>query len=119
VILPPVIVYSNTNNRPPPWNVIFSEVRNEILIQGITLESLNRVASSIETAAKQNKKVKILLCKPDTPLMDYIKTLVVSTKTASRSESAMQMLKKIRQGWVLMKDLISKSDGMITFPRSV
>jgi hypothetical protein len=91
--LPPVSMYSS---HQLSWNELFALTNNEICIQGITLESLNHVRPTIENALQQNKKIKLLYCNKDTQLMPKIEKLVVSTGTAIRIRSAIDMANDIR-----------------------
>jgi hypothetical protein len=93
-VVPPVIVYSHDDL--PAWSELFEQTEHEIMIHGITLESLNHVRTSIEAAAKQDKKVRVLVCNTDTPFMDGIEKLVVSTSTTNRIQSAVDMLYQTR-----------------------
>jgi hypothetical protein len=94
-VVPPVSMYSSASNQPS-WNELFTSTNNEICIQGITLESLNHVRPVIESALQQNKKIKLLYCNKDTQLMPKIEKLVVSTSTAVRIKSAIDMANDIR-----------------------
>ncbi len=75
-----------------PLSELFGNTEREIMIQGITLERLNHIRSSIATAAKQGKKVRILLCHPQLAFMGEIETLVDSTDTKNRIQSCINML---------------------------
>jgi hypothetical protein len=92
-VVPPVSMYSS---HQLSWNELFAWTNNEICIQGITLESLNDVRPTIESALQQNKKIKLLYCKKDTELMPKIEKLVVSSSTADRIKSAIDMVNDIR-----------------------
>ncbi len=94
-VVPLVSMYSSATNQPS-WNEIFASTNNEICIQGITLESLNHVRPTIENALQQNKKIKLLYCNKDTRLMPKIEKVVVSTSTAVRIKSAIDMANDIR-----------------------
>jgi hypothetical protein len=91
---PAVIVYNQDDL--PPWNELFRKIEDEIMIQGITLESLNHVRTAIETAAKRGKRVRILLCHPETPFIPDIETVVVSTNTKARIQSCVDMMLQTR-----------------------
>jgi hypothetical protein len=79
-------------NDLPSWSELFRNTEREIVIQGVTVETLNRVRTSIESAVKQGKRVRILLCHPETPIMTEIETLVVSINTKSRIQSCVNMM---------------------------
>jgi hypothetical protein len=91
---PAVVVYDRDDL--PSWSELFKQTKREIIIQGITVESLNHVRTSIETAAKHGKKVRILLCHPETPFMRDIETVVVSTTTKNRIQSCVNMIYQTR-----------------------
>lgn len=91
---PPVVVWGRVDLTP--WDELFRRTEREIIIQGITVESLNHVRTSIESAAKQGKRVRILLCHQETPFMTGIETLVVSTDTKSRIQSCVNMMYQTR-----------------------
>lgn len=107
-VVQPISMCSSTSNRLPSWNELFASTNNEICIQGITLESLNHVRPTIESAVQQNKKIRLLYCKKDTELMPKIEKLVVSTSTADRIKSAIDMVNDIRDA--LGSDDISRSN---------
>lgn len=91
-----VEVYPHENL--PRFQKIFSQAKKEIWLQGITLESLNHVIPAIESAIRQNKRVRILTCDPETPLMPEIENVVVSVKTVARISATLGMLRHMRDG---------------------
>jgi hypothetical protein len=91
---PAVVVYGRDDL--PSWSDLFEQTKREIIIQGITVESLNHDRTSIEIAAKRGKRVRILLCHRDTPFMPDIETVVVSTNTKSRIQSSVDMMHQTR-----------------------
>lgn len=78
------------------WNKLFEKAELEIMIQGITLESLNHVTTGIETAMKHVKKVRILLCTPDTFFMHEIETLVSYRNIKNRIQSCVNTMYQTR-----------------------
>jgi hypothetical protein len=88
-----VDVFSHTNL--PLLKEMFSGVDRTVHLLGITLESPNHIIPSIETLLRDNKRVRVLICDPDTRIMPEIERLVASVNTGQRIEATIAMLNQI------------------------
>jgi hypothetical protein len=85
-----------THTNVPDFEDIIPEVKNEIYMVGITLEGINHKIPTLEKALTKNRRGKILVCDPDTPLLEEIEMIVVSTKTTDRIKGTLGMLTQMQ-----------------------
>jgi hypothetical protein len=88
-----VNVYSQSNL--PKLSKLFAKAR-DIWLLGITLQELQQTTDTITKVLSNDGKVRILICDPDSELMNQIDTVVSSKKTKEKISSTLVELDELR-----------------------